>query len=333
MADRVATAPPAHSIGELRERSLHAALKRWYALPGDRAEVPLQGYVIDLVRHGTLIEIQTGSFAKLARKLTRLVRDHRIRLVFPIARRKWIVTTGPDGSVLRRRASPKRGAYRDLFAELVRIPLLIGNPNFTLEVLIQTGSFAKLARKLTRLVRDHRIRLVFPIARRKWIVTTGPDGSVLRRRASPKRGAYRDLFAELVRIPLLIGNPNFTLEVLIVEVEELRCADGHGSWRRRGISILDTRLLEVCDRRTFRTPADCARLLPPHLEEPFTNRALAAADAMPVSLAGMMTYTLRRMGAIELVGGRAGDAGAAGARTGAAAEAARRNRAHLFART
>ena len=234
MADTVAAASAAHSIGELRERSLHAALKRWYALPRDRTEVPLAGYVIDLVRRGTLIEIQT------------------------------------------------RG-------------------------------FAKLARKLTRLVSDHRVRLVFPIAQRKWIVTTDPDGRVLRRRASPKRGAYRDLFAELMRIPHLVGNPNFTFEALLVEVEELRCADGRGSWRRHGISVVDTRLLEVCDRRRFRTPADLARLLPPDLEEPFSNRSLAATGAMPASLAGMMTYTLRRMGAIELVG--------------------RRNRAYLFART
>ena len=58
------------------------------------------------------------------------------------------------------------------------------------------------------------------------------EGRVLRRRVSPKRGAYRDLFAELMRIPHLVGNPNFTLESLLVEVEELRCADGHGSWRR-----------------------------------------------------------------------------------------------------
>ena len=101
--------------------------------------------------------------------------------------------------------------------------------------------------------------------------------------------------------------------MLLVEVEEVRCADGHGSWRRRGISIRDTRLLEVCARRRFRTPADFTRLLPPHLEEPFTNRTLAAAGAMPATLAGMMTYSLRRMGAIELVG--------------------RRNRAYLFART
>ena len=90
------------------------------------------------------------------------------------------------------------------------------------------------------------MRLVFPIARRKWIVTTAADGSVLRRRLSPRRGSYRDLFAEMMRIPHLMSSPNFTLEALLVEVEELRYADGRGSWRRRGVSVVvDTRLLEV----------------------------------------------------------------------------------------
>ena len=124
---------------------------------------------------------------------------------------------------------------------------------------------------------------------------------------------YRDLFAELMRIPNVMGSPNFTLEVLLVEVEELRCADGRGSWRRKGVSVLDTRLLEVVGGRRFRTPADLARLIPPHLQEPFTNRALAAAAGMSVAAAGEMTYTLRRMGALALVG--------------------RRSRAYLFART
>jgi len=40
----------APGIGVLRERHLHAAVKRWYAEPGDREEVPVDGYVIDLVR-------------------------------------------------------------------------------------------------------------------------------------------------------------------------------------------------------------------------------------------------------------------------------------------
>ena len=94
---------------------------------------------------------------------------------------------------------------------------------------------------------------------------------------------------------------------------ELRCADGRGSWRRKGVSVLDTRLLEVVGGRRFRTPADLARLLPPHLQEPFTNRALAAAAGMSLSAAGEMTYTLRRMGALAVVG--------------------RRSRAYLFGRT
>ena len=223
----------APTIGELRERSLHAQLKSWYALPRDRIEVPLDGYVIDLVRRGTLIEIQTRGFAKLKRKLTRLVNTHRVRLVFPIAQRKWIVTT------------------------------------------------------------DTR-------------------GQVLRRRLSPKRGAYRDLFAELIRIPHLMGDPNFTLDVLLVDVEELRCADGRGSWRRRGVSVLDTRLLEVRGQRRFRTPADLARLLP-RLQEPFTNRSLAAAASISAAAAGEMTYALRHMGALSVVG--------------------KSSRAYLFART
>ena len=46
-----------------------------------------------------------------------------------------------------------------------------------------------------------------------------------------------------VRTPHLIGDPNFTLEVLLVDLEQLRCADGHRSWRRRGDTIVDTWLL------------------------------------------------------------------------------------------
>ena len=51
------------SIGVLNEGHLHAALKDWYARPGDRVEVPVEAYHVDLVRDGLLIEIQTGSFS------------------------------------------------------------------------------------------------------------------------------------------------------------------------------------------------------------------------------------------------------------------------------
>ena len=54
-------------VGTLREKPLHAALKRWVATEGDLIEEPVAGYVIDLVRDDVLIEIQTRGFSSIKR--------------------------------------------------------------------------------------------------------------------------------------------------------------------------------------------------------------------------------------------------------------------------
>jgi hypothetical protein len=78
-------------IGLLNEKALHASLKEWYALPGDRFEVPVDGFVIDIVRDDLLIEIQTRNFSAIKSKLTALVHSHRVRLIYPIVQEKWIL--------------------------------------------------------------------------------------------------------------------------------------------------------------------------------------------------------------------------------------------------
>jgi hypothetical protein len=122
------------SIGELGERSLHAALKQWYAQPGDLLEAPLHGCVIDIARPDLWIEIQTRHFGAIRLKLQRLVEHGPVRLVYPIAVERWIVREGlgPSG----RRRSPRRGRLEHLFLELVRLADLPSHPNFSLEVLL-----------------------------------------------------------------------------------------------------------------------------------------------------------------------------------------------------
>src|SRR6266508_2659233 len=56
-------------IGTPNEGALHAELKDWYRRRGDRVEQLVDGFVVDLVRGELLVEIQTGSFAPLRRKL------------------------------------------------------------------------------------------------------------------------------------------------------------------------------------------------------------------------------------------------------------------------
>jgi len=123
-------------IGTLREKSLHAALKAWYGRPGDRIEVRVDGFVVDIVRGDLLIEIQTRHLGAMKQKLARLLPHHPVRLVHPIAQHKWIVRQTAGGRPLGRRKSPKRGQAVDIFAELVSIPHLLTHPNLTVELLL-----------------------------------------------------------------------------------------------------------------------------------------------------------------------------------------------------
>ena len=209
----------------MNEYSLHSAIKDWYSLPGDRFEVRVGAFIVDIVRPPLLIEIQTRNFAAIKKKLTKLLENHCVRLVYPIPQRKWIVHV------------------------------------------------------------------------------TGPGGFV-RRRKSPRKGRLVDLFYELVRTPTLVNEENFSLEVLMIEEEEVRCNDGKGSWRRRGVSIKNRKLMEVQSSTLLKNREDFLRFLPRDLTSPFTNKQLAKLSGVSVGLARRITYCLRRMGAITTVGRR-----------------------------
>jgi hypothetical protein len=210
-------------VGTLGEKALHAALKRWYAEPGDLVEEPVDGYVIDLVRDGLLIEVQTGGFSSLRRKLADLLERHAVRLVHPIPVTKWIVKLGDDAGALSRRRSPKR---RDVL----------------------------------------------------------------------------DVFDGLVSIPGALGEPGFTLDVVLVEEEEVRRFDGRRGRRRNGWVVDERRLVDVLGTRRFETAADLATLLPDDLPTSFTTQHLAAALGRRRRLAQQMTYCLRHLELIEMVG-------------------------------
>lgn len=126
---------PPH-IGMLREKPLHASLKNWYAEPGDHIEHPVDGFVIDLVRDGLLIEVQTAGLSAMRSKVkTLLGLGHRLRIVHSIPIDKWIVKMGDGGEVLSRRRSPKHGQVHDVFPELVGIPDLFLDDRLEVELL------------------------------------------------------------------------------------------------------------------------------------------------------------------------------------------------------
>ncbi len=213
----------ANKIGTLSEKSLHADLKAWYGRSGDQFEVQVDGYYIDIVRDDLLIEIQTGNFAAMKKKLNTLLDDHYVLLLHPIAEKKWIVRETAKGKHISRRKSPKNGR-----------PL--------------------------------------------------------------------DLFTELIRIPHLLNHPRFSVGAIMTHEEEILRDDGKGSWRRKRWSKHDRRLLTVTAEQYFDSPFDYLALLPANLPQPFTNKQLAKAANIRTNLAQRITYTLRRCGALNMVG-------------------------------
>lgn len=166
---------------------------------------------------------------------------------------------------------------------------------------IQTGNFYAIKTKLENLLDHHPIRLVHPIPLKKWIVQSSYDQELLTRRKSPRLGRIEDVFRELIYIPHLITHPNFTLEVVLTTEEELRVTDGRGSWRRKFISIIDRRLLEIVEIRRFSSPTDFISLIPPVLMNGFTNRSLSENLCIPLRLAGKLTYCLRIAGFLQIL--------------------------------
>jgi len=180
------------------------------------------------------------------------------------------------------------GMVEGFIVDIVRGDLLIE---------IQTGNFSMIRSKLEELLKTHKIRLVYPIPERKWVSRV--DGEKTSKRRSPKRGRFEEVFNELIYIPHVLANPSFSLEVLLVHMEETLVNNGLGSWRRKGWSIQDRRLLEVVDHILFEKPADYLLLFPEKIQGNFTSKDLAKASNLSLSLARKMVYCLSYAGIIK----------------------------------
>jgi hypothetical protein len=119
------------------ETSLHRELKLLYAGPKAQSEVALDGFRIDAIARGRLIEVQHGALGAIRDKIRTLLKSHRVTVVKPIIATKVLVKkTAKGGDELSRRTSPKRGQILDLFDELVHFTNVFPHAGLTLEVLL-----------------------------------------------------------------------------------------------------------------------------------------------------------------------------------------------------
>jgi len=141
------------------ETSLHRQLKTLYAPSAEETEVIVDGYRIDAIAEGRLIEIQSASLSSLVPKLKVLLNDHPLTVVKPLAAKKFLIKRKkPKGKILTERYSPKKESLLHLFDELVHFKDIFPHENLVIEVLLTEQIEHRVPKKKSRRWRkDYRV--------------------------------------------------------------------------------------------------------------------------------------------------------------------------------
>ena len=110
------------------------------------------------------------------------------------------------------------------------------------------------------------------------------------------------MFAELVSFPDLLTRRQLEIDVVMTIEEEYRHHTPDRSWRRKGWSVMERRLVEVSGSVLITCVDDICGLLPDGLPDPFTTSDIAGGIGRPLRIAQQMAYCLRETGAIDAVG-------------------------------
>lgn len=168
---------------------------------------------------------------------------------------------------------------------------------------IQTRQFNKLRPKLTTLLPSYPLTIVYPVPARKWLVWLDPaDGELSKPRLSPRRGRFNDVFYELSFIKPFLADPNLSLLILQIDLEEYRLLNGWSDDRKRGSWRSDRIPLRLEDELFISGPADYCRLMPAGLPENFTSAVFAKNAQMTDRRAQMAINVLLSLGVVEICG-------------------------------
>lgn len=199
---------------------------------------------------------------------------------------------------LKGRYGPESGGRSEVAIGGFRVDAVTAEGRF---VEVQMAPLRLLKAKLAGWLPIHEVAVVRPVILATRVVRrASPNGPDLGARRSPRRGSLLDVFEELIGLADHFPHPRLTIEVVGVDVDEVRVPRR----RRPGYSVVDRALRGVLEAVSLRNPEDLWSLLPVEPDGPFTSEDLASLMGRPIDWGRKVAYCLHRAGAARMVGKR-----------------------------
>lgn len=164
---------------------------------------------------------------------------------------------------------------------------------------IQTRQLNKLRDKLSVFLQDYHVTVVYPLPFNKWLSWVNPDnGEVQGRRKSPRHFTEYDAFYELYKIKSYLKNPNLSINLVLMDMEEYKLLNGWSYDKKRGSTRYDRVPVGIRRIVKFDRIEDYMQLVPADLKEDFTVKDFAIAAGVSVEAS---RYTLNILNYLEIV--------------------------------
>ncbi len=168
---------------------------------------------------------------------------------------------------------------------------------------IQTRQFGRLQAKLEAFLALDPVTVVYPVAAQKRLCWMDPEtGETSPWHRSPKKKGPADVLYELYSIRDLLGNPNLSIQILLLEMEEIRYLNGWSHDRKRGSTRMDRAPVSLLGEVTVGAKVGYEALLPAGLPEEFTSKEFAKGAALSLPSAQRGLLLLHQLGVVDRLG-------------------------------
>ena len=122
------------SIGTKQEKTVHQFLKYYISPDSKFHEIAINKNIVDVLIDNHIYEIQTRNFNVMRNKLSKLLPEYKVTIVYPVSTIKMLHKIDENGVLVKTQKSPRPDKPVKICSELYKISDYLLHPNLNFKI-------------------------------------------------------------------------------------------------------------------------------------------------------------------------------------------------------